>query len=104
MAARSRKSETEAEAAPDTAPAENLEELVVRARARRTVRASEVMGGEDAPPEHVHDFDRSVGTVTRPRTIQEATDAGLNLERLGSDTFPLLVCSCGARVLGDRIS
>ena len=36
-------------------------------------------------------------------TVAEAEAAG-PVERLGSDVYQLLVCSCGARVVGDRIS
>lgn len=87
----------------DADQVDSLAELRVRAAAQRRILASEVQGGEDAPAEHVHDFDKVKGSVTRPTTVAEAEAAG-PVERLGSDVYQLLVCSCGARVVGDRIS
>lgn len=88
--------------------ANTLEALTTAAIARRNERLgidpATAQGGEPESEAHVHDFDRQVGTTERPRyaTVTEAESAG-PVERLGSDVFPVLVCACGARVLGPRV-
>lgn len=79
-------------------------EAIERRNRRQRIDPSTIAGGLPESEAHVHDFDRSVGTTERPRfaTVAEAEEAG-PVERLGSDVFPVLVCACGARVLGPRV-
>lgn len=79
-------------------------DVIARRQARQNVDLSTLTGGEAESEAHIHDFDRQVGTSERPRyaTVTDAEAAG-PVERLGSDVFPVLVCACGARVLGPRV-
>lgn len=78
-------------------------DVIARRNERQGIDPATIAGGVEESESHVHDFNRSVGTTERPRyaTVAEAEAAG-PVERLGSDVFPILVCACGARVLGPR--
>lgn len=79
-------------------------DVIARRNERRRIDEATITEAAPVAETHVHDFDRQVGTTERPRfaTVSDAEAAG-PVEYLGSDVFPLLVCACGARVLGPRV-